>query len=49
MVVCSQSMLAHHEDPVAARDPDEGLEKHSRVWGVEKPAPEEPSGDRFLE
>jgi hypothetical protein len=48
MVVCSQSMLAHHADPVAARGPDEGLEKHNRVRGVEKPTREEPSGQRFL-
>ena len=48
MVVCSQSMLAHHEDSVAARGPDEGLEKPSRVRGGEKPAAEEPSGQRFL-
>ena len=41
-------MQAPHDDPMAALVPDDGLEKNSRVWCIEKPATEEPSGHRFL-
>ena len=48
MVSGSQSLLVHQADPVAAPGPDKSLEKHSRVRSVEKPADEEPSGQRFV-